>query len=1044
MRPIFRDGSADDALMQATSDVTEGLRRTLQLMQQEVDRSMTSNELLGKNERRADTQPRSGGTRLTNSRAHQYASVWTAESQTQTMQLTSDQYSTLSSLMNTSKNLITTLERSNILDRLVLFGAFAFFAAVCAHIFKKRVIDRGVHVVGALGGLVARGGNAVAGVARRGGGVEQASEEAKHVVKQGIVDEWAKATAVAAGAAGAIRAGIDMARSKGTQALHERNVPTQTPPRYRSGEEDVRQDIEADVFEEVLPQEEEPPIVAAPVTARESRDEAGEPLHIVDEDMSLDEPIPAAASTGEAFKPAVVEPLDEEEFEDLAEKDASGEDTAEHDREALDPSATAVEEEAEIHADELSSQEAEEDQIYHEPGHSIQAGDEPDLPPAHEADTIALRQPHPPTPSLPDIADLAFETPSAAEMPVQKPDLEEAVQAAEASSANGVTPEPLVEIAQEHPDGVAEEVGDTYDESGAVSDVAPTSGRVDRPAPAAAASLDASAHSHLAELPVDYSDLDVDAVPSRVVPVQLGEREPELVAALADLSAEDESPRDVAGVEGTTTPLDVSDLENAPPALDVEGTGEIPAADPSSDEDHTVELPVDFASEQTLWTRENREGGSTSDHEQDQEEGREPTSFVEGYEPHEQADEALLEELLERQMGGVAGGAYLAAPASFNDTTESSHEDDAQVLHPDDPSDEEAEVTRSVGEVQHTDSDDDETLKTLTGSPLASPEPVADADLARTIGLSEAVELSTATTTLEPTPSRAAPSSAPVPEPTLSQELAHAQAVDQEVSVDVDATLAEAEEPEQPEPAEPEPEEPASSASTPTPTAYDSTTASSAVAMESESPEDAPASDASKPSQSAIPTLYTEGVSAASSPDENSLDLDPVLAQPAASAAASRPPPFLEHLIVANPKLSVEAQAVGADDLNVLDLESSGGIVTEPETTTPPRICEPDGDWVESAEPPEPVSLQDLDSAAHGDIDDGEDVVSLSPEAAEEVPADAYGDVSGGGNVLQWDTDAGDYEVGDEEAVANARVYEETPIVRPIADADDAPLHVEL
>lgn len=33
--------------MQATSDVTEGLRRTLQLMQQEVDRSMVSNELLG-------------------------------------------------------------------------------------------------------------------------------------------------------------------------------------------------------------------------------------------------------------------------------------------------------------------------------------------------------------------------------------------------------------------------------------------------------------------------------------------------------------------------------------------------------------------------------------------------------------------------------------------------------------------------------------------------------------------------------------------------------------------------------------------------------------------------------------------------------------------------------------------------------------------------------------------------------------------------------------------------------------------------------------
>ena len=39
--------SGDDALMSATSDVTEGLRRTLQLLQSEVDRSLVSNELLG-------------------------------------------------------------------------------------------------------------------------------------------------------------------------------------------------------------------------------------------------------------------------------------------------------------------------------------------------------------------------------------------------------------------------------------------------------------------------------------------------------------------------------------------------------------------------------------------------------------------------------------------------------------------------------------------------------------------------------------------------------------------------------------------------------------------------------------------------------------------------------------------------------------------------------------------------------------------------------------------------------------------------------------
>lgn len=39
--------SADDALMANTAEVTDGLRRTMQLMQQELDRSLESNELLG-------------------------------------------------------------------------------------------------------------------------------------------------------------------------------------------------------------------------------------------------------------------------------------------------------------------------------------------------------------------------------------------------------------------------------------------------------------------------------------------------------------------------------------------------------------------------------------------------------------------------------------------------------------------------------------------------------------------------------------------------------------------------------------------------------------------------------------------------------------------------------------------------------------------------------------------------------------------------------------------------------------------------------------
>ena len=40
-------GEGEDALMTATSDVTEGLRRTMNLMQDELDRSLISNELLG-------------------------------------------------------------------------------------------------------------------------------------------------------------------------------------------------------------------------------------------------------------------------------------------------------------------------------------------------------------------------------------------------------------------------------------------------------------------------------------------------------------------------------------------------------------------------------------------------------------------------------------------------------------------------------------------------------------------------------------------------------------------------------------------------------------------------------------------------------------------------------------------------------------------------------------------------------------------------------------------------------------------------------------
>ncbi|GAA5919378.1 hypothetical protein JCM1841_005978 [Sporobolomyces salmonicolor] len=217
--------SADDALMSATSDVTEGLRRTLQLMQQEVDRSLVSNELL--------------------------------ESQTQTMSLTSTQYSTFSTLLTTSKSLITSLERADVLDRLLLFGAFAFFVAVCAHIFKKRVLDRGIKVAGALAGVVEKGGRALAG----GAGGKEAGE----VVKREVTAEVARAAATATAVVGALKAGVTgfAERARGGRTEDEQARETEVP------------------FEEIVP-----PSPADPT--RRATTPVEEPLHPI----QAEEPIP--------------------------------------------------------------------------------------------------------------------------------------------------------------------------------------------------------------------------------------------------------------------------------------------------------------------------------------------------------------------------------------------------------------------------------------------------------------------------------------------------------------------------------------------------------------------------------------------------------------------------------------------------------------------------------------------------------------------------------------------------------------------------------
>lgn len=110
--------SGDDALMSATSDVTDGLRRTMQLMQQELDRSLLTNQML--------------------------------ESSTDTMRRTTTQQSAFSDVLSASKSLITALERADLLDRLLILAALAFFGLVCAFIIKRRVLDRGIRLASVL------------------------------------------------------------------------------------------------------------------------------------------------------------------------------------------------------------------------------------------------------------------------------------------------------------------------------------------------------------------------------------------------------------------------------------------------------------------------------------------------------------------------------------------------------------------------------------------------------------------------------------------------------------------------------------------------------------------------------------------------------------------------------------------------------------------------------------------------------------------------------------------------------------------------------
>ncbi|KAI8445613.1 Sec20-domain-containing protein [Phakopsora pachyrhizi] len=88
----------DRSTMSGSNDIAQSLRNTLEIMKQELDRSVLSTQML--------------------------------EQQTKTLQMASDQYTSFEDLMKTSKALLNSLKRADLIDRLLIVFGFGFFSLV--------------------------------------------------------------------------------------------------------------------------------------------------------------------------------------------------------------------------------------------------------------------------------------------------------------------------------------------------------------------------------------------------------------------------------------------------------------------------------------------------------------------------------------------------------------------------------------------------------------------------------------------------------------------------------------------------------------------------------------------------------------------------------------------------------------------------------------------------------------------------------------------------------------------------------------------------
>ncbi|KAI8388820.1 Sec20-domain-containing protein [Radiomyces spectabilis] len=110
----------DEAVLRASSDVTDALRRTSALMQQELEKSSYSTSVL------ADSS--------------------------KTLSSTYREYQNFGSLLTISKRLIGQLETSDWFDRITLLLGFLFFTSVVLYIIKKRTWDVGISWISWLSG----------------------------------------------------------------------------------------------------------------------------------------------------------------------------------------------------------------------------------------------------------------------------------------------------------------------------------------------------------------------------------------------------------------------------------------------------------------------------------------------------------------------------------------------------------------------------------------------------------------------------------------------------------------------------------------------------------------------------------------------------------------------------------------------------------------------------------------------------------------------------------------------------------------------------